>query len=295
MQVRGRAWVLGLVCAMALAGCSDDDEHGLAGPPRDAGSGGTGRDAAVVVDTGLPCDVATVLATHCTVCHGTRPIGAAPMSLVTFEDLTAASASMPGVTNAQLSVMRMQDTVSPMPPGAAPSVPAADIATLQAWIDAGMQRGSCTNPTDPYGTPVMCTSGQHWTLGDEGSELMHPGRACISCHDNPPGGEAPDLPPLVAGTVYPSAHEPDDCYGARGDGGGLITVEVIGNDGASQTLFVNESGNFMGFDPVVLPVTAIVHYQGRTRSMTTEAPSADCNSCHTEGGTSDAPGRIMLP
>jgi predicted CXXCH cytochrome family protein len=29
--------------------------------------------------------------------------------------------------------------------------------------------------------------------------------------------------------------------------------------------------------------------------MTTAVPSGDCNSCHTQTGTNNAPGRIALP
>ena len=43
-----------------------------------------------------------------------------------------------------------------------------------------------------------CPSGDKWLLGDEGSPLMHPGRACVSCHQS--DWEAPKL--LFAGTVF---------------------------------------------------------------------------------------------
>ena len=38
--------------------------------------------------------------------------------------------------------------------------------------------------TDPgFDTPTVCTSGTMWTRGDRGSASMHPGGACITCHD----------------------------------------------------------------------------------------------------------------
>ncbi len=293
--MRARAGLIFVVLgALALAACSDDDGRGLAGPPRDAGTS-VPRDAAMV-PSGLPCDVATVMAARCTVCHGATPLAPAPMSLLTYEDLTRPSITMPGTSVVALSIARMRDARSPMPPGTMPTATAAEIATLEAWVAAGTPRGTCTDPTDPYGTPVMCSSGTHWTLGDEGSELMRPGRACISCHAT--SGDPGEPPPpafSIAGTVYPSAHEPDDCNGVRGDGSAAIVVEVRGHDGNVQMLYPNEAGNFFSLDPIALPLTAVVHYQGRTRAMVTEQPSGDCNSCHTEGGTSMAPGRILLP
>jgi hypothetical protein len=291
MSSRRSVWC-GLLVTMALLGaCSDDDEwRGLAGPPRDAGTGA--RDAAIA-PSGLPCDVASIFSARCASCHGSTPIGGAPMALVSYENLTAPSLSVPAESMLARSIARMQDTVSPMPPGLTPSATAAEIATLQAWLDAGTPRSTCTNPTDPFGTPVMCTSGVYWTGGDDGSELMHPGTACMNCHAR---GEGPDFPMTIAATVYPSAHEPDDCNGSsESSTGSQITIEVRGRDGAVQMLSPDEAGNFFSYDAIALPITAIVHYQGRERAMVGEQPSADCNTCHTEAGTSSAPGRILLP
>ena len=50
-----------------------------------------------------------------------------------------------------------------------------------------------------------------WTGGNRGSADMNPGRACITCHSTMNG---PSL--TIAGTVYPTAHEPDLCNGANG-------------------------------------------------------------------------------
>jgi hypothetical protein len=36
-------------------------------------------------------------------------------------------------------------------------------------------------------------------------------------------------------------------------------------------------------------------YLGRERIMATAQTSGDCNLCHTQSGTSAAPGRIILP
>src|SRR4051812_35859083 len=37
-------------------------------------------------------------------------------------------------------------------------------------------------PSNPYDTPVTCTSNTHWTRGDRGSASMHPGGPCVACH-----------------------------------------------------------------------------------------------------------------
>jgi hypothetical protein len=268
--------------ASALVACGVDDGQDVAGPPGDAGppvdTGG--------VASGLPCDVAAAIG-PCVACHGGTPIGGAPMSMLTYEQLVAPAPTMPGVSVVALSVTRMQDTVAPMPPGTTPTATAADIATLQAWIAAGTPRGTCTGPTDPYGTPVMCSSGTHWTHGNHESPEMHPGMACNACHSTMRVRTF-----SIAGTLFPSAHEPDDCNGIGGTG---ATIDIVGADGRMQTLTANSAGNFYSQSPVTLPFTATVNYQGRSRAMIGPQTSGDCNTCHTETGTSAAPGRIMLP
>lgn len=65
--------------------------------------------------------------------------------------------------------------------------------------------------------------------------------------------------------------------------------------GAVQDVQINDVGNFYSITGVTLPITAELRYQGRTRAMTTPADSGDCNSCHTDAGTNDAPGRLLVP
>jgi hypothetical protein len=69
-----------------------------------------------------------------------------------------------------------------------------------------------SNPNDPLNAAATCTSGKTWTLGDRGSSLMHPGDTCITCHTANGG---PDF--TIAGTVFPSGHEPTNCNGAAGE------------------------------------------------------------------------------
>jgi hypothetical protein len=279
--------------ACALGGYSGDTGN-LATSP-DGGGGGGG-----VVPGDLPCDVATLLSTHCTSCHGSPPSGNAPMPLDSHAALVAMSSGFPTQTYAQRSLVRMQDSASPMPPGAAVSVPAPDIAAFASWVDAGTPTGTCAPAQDPvFGAPEQCSSGQYWTLGDTGSAQMHPGVACISCHSRS-GGEAPAF--AVAGTVYPTGHEFDDCFGSASRN---ATVTITDKNGASHGTTVDSAGNFYinaGAFPgwPTFPITATVSFGGKTRSMGTAVPSGDCNLCHTKQGTAVGqiaapPGRVALP
>jgi hypothetical protein len=269
-------------------------------PPGSAGTGGNVGLGSTPLPTGLPCDVQNVFAAHCTACHGITPLGGAPMSLVTIAELTAASAVDPSQTNAQRSVARMQSTTTPMPP-TPPAASAAEVSTVQSWIVAGYPAGSCGGTTmtgaggaggagggpDPFSVAPTCTS---MTTGtSNGSPLMDPGRACISCHASSVG----EAPPLfqIAGTVYPTAHEPDNCNGAPSG----ITVKITGMNGQAISISPNQAGNFSYSGALALPYTAQVTYMGRTRAMAAAQTSGDCNSCHTQNGSNGAPGRILLP
>lgn len=124
---------------------------------------------------------------------------------------------------------------------------------------------------------------------------MNPGKACITCHL-----ETEDEGPIVqiGGTVYPSLHEKDLCYGIDGP---ASTARVIITDAAANTfeLPVGRTGNFAleveDQRNVVFPIRAKVVAAGRERAMSVAQHTGDCNSCHTEQGRNGAPGRILLP
>jgi len=151
--------------------------------------------------------------------------------------------------------------------------------------DGGADDASGSNP---YDTPVTCTSNTHWTRGTRGSASMQPGGTCIGCHATT-GGEAPTF--VVAGTVYPSAHEPNDCNGSAN-----ASVVITDSTGKSLTLTTNAAGNFYASAGALTPpYHAKVVANGKERAMSAAQTTGDCNSCHTESGAHDAPGRIMLP
>lgn len=138
--------------------------------------------------------------------------------------------------------------------------------------------------TDPY----ACSSGTSWTGGDRESPEMHPGVACIDCHEA--RGERPIT---VGGTVYPQAHEPDDCNGMSG-----LTVELTDARGEVFTMNTNRAGNFMldgRSGTPTWPAHAVVRSATGERAMGGEINSGDCNDCHTVEGASGAPGRIQAP
>lgn len=301
-----RAATIAIAVAIAIgaapAGCAEDD-FGPAGPRQDAGGGG-GGDAGTLgrpTETDLPCEVADTLAAQCWTCHGPTPAGGAPTSLVSRADLAAASAVDPAQSYAERSVVRMRAATLPMPP-VPPAVDEPAIAAWEAWIASGMPAGTCAT-TDPFGTPDTCSSGRTWTGGTRESPLMEPGGTCVSCHDR----EAPERRFWVGGTVYATAHEPDDCSGA--DTGGAAVVEITDAEGRVFEVQPNAAGNFFLMRPtsedvppggimvpaLTFPYTARVRVDGRVRAMATAQASGDCNVCHTLRGDMGAPGRIMLP
>ncbi len=253
----------------------------------DAGDSGTGGGSQV--QSGMPCDVEAVLET-CTSCHaGDTPSGG--LALVTREDFLAASAVDPSVSVAERALARMQDPEFPMPPTG--TLTADQIATFAAWVQDGTAGGDCESVAG--GPPAtVCTSGKTWTQGDHGSVLMHPGVACIACHDKPGTFDSPSL--LFGGTVYPSLHEPDDCLGGGASIKGAVVV-VTDADGVEHQATVRTNGNFViesGPD-LKTPARAEVRLNGKVAKMKEDVTSGDCNFCHTEQGKNGSPGRILAP
>lgn len=233
----------------------------------------------------LPCDVARILSEQCASCHGQAPTGGA--TLLSRADLTRASTTDPSKSEAQVSLDCMRDPVKPMPPSG--SLAPEDLAIFAAWVDAGMPAGTCTSTSTDYATPSVCTSGTEWTRGNHGSRDMRPGGACIACHTSE--DDAPRF--TIAGTVYPTAHEPDDCYGSRGTS--ATTVVITGADGTSYSLPLSSAGNFSTSTRIKTPYRAKVVTASGEREMVTPQTNGDCNGCHTEDGDKGAPGRVMAP
>ncbi|MCA9603661.1 MAG: hypothetical protein R3A78_03840 [Polyangiales bacterium] len=305
--------VLGLVAiAASPVGCASGDGGGPAGP---LGLGVTGGDMnlAAMPDggggvvsgstgDGLPCEVRELVQTYCATCHSAANATNAGVVVVNYAGLRAASPSSPSSTVAYEALVKMRSAVDPMPP-AGPRPSAEAVAAFASWLRAGMPPGQCeggaTTPDDagvpadsggpdPFAADPVCSSAQSWTGGNQGSQNMNPGQACIACHKSI--GFAPTF--AAAGTVYPTAHEPNNCFGIASQG---ATVTIKDATGATQSATVNQAGNFYFWQPFTPPYTATVTFMGRTRQMLTPQQSGDCNSCHTQSGTSGAPGRVLLP
>ena len=275
--------------ALALAGCY----AGAASPvPPGGGYHWTTDAGGAAAAEGVPCDVSAVLRANCWGCHA----GTYSPALVSYANLTAPSA-IAGQSVLQRCIARANAPSGQMPPAPSPRVSAADIAVLEAWAAAGAPMGTCNVdggviPPNPYDTPTVCTSGSNWLWGDSGSWNMLPGGNCIQCHAAE--GEGPRF--QLAGTVYPTAHEPANCNGANGTGVDGAVVVATGANGVEVRIPTNAVGNFAAWSTgLTFPYTARVEYQGRTRAMIAPQTSGDCNTCHTLAGTSGAPGRVMLP
>jgi hypothetical protein len=290
-----RTTFVGIGVAIAIAGaagCSAQPQGfdvGDIGP--NGGNPGRGIQAASDPDasasSGLPCDVEQYLAANCQSCHGYNLSGGAPSSLVTYADLTGKDKNDLTKTTAQECVLRMQSAGSPMPPGQHPS--ATDVAILQNWINAGYPMGNCGAPDGGAGGglangPTVCTSGTTWN-GQDGTS-MRPGEACNACHSTRGVRTF-----AIAGTVYATAHEPNDCNGTNA----APQVVITDKNGVVTKISVDSVGNFAWSGSLATPYTASVVYGGKTRAMASKQTNGDCNSCHTTAGTSGAPGRVALP
>ena len=312
------AVVVAAAAMAAMPACvAFENSNGSGGGTNSSSSAGGSNGAGGTA--GLPCDVAQVLQDHCLTCHGNPTAQAAPESLNTYADLVKPSLADATQTYAQRAVIRMQDNTTPMPPAPATRTTAAEIAVIQAWIDAGYPMGSCGMMTscmtaadcpagqlcqdsmciDPLNAAPTCTSGQY-SYDHEGYN-MAPGGPCTSCHmQHAEGGY--DHPPYFAfaGTVFPTGHEPDNCIATpEVEQATVVIIDANGNEALHLT--PNGVGNFWSDQSVALPYTAKVEYQGRERVMMTPQQSGDCNTCHTQTGTNTsdpntpAPGRITLP
>lgn len=282
---------LGLVVAQAclaavLAGCGSSAGSAFSAT---AGEGGAGAVAPVASD--LPCDVQKLVATKCQICHRVDP----PGGLLTSADFSKPSKTHPGQSEGAEAVVRMTATdATHMPPSPLAPATTEELAAFSAWIEAGATQATCQDmvaaPPDPYDTPLVCSGMTTWTGGNRESPLMRPGGACISCHKQQ--GEGPVF--AVAGTVFPTPHEPDDCNGVSSTAGAQVVVTDAA--GVVHNLKLNDAGNFsLEARTFALPYRAKVVYQGRERVMVEAQTSGDCNDCHTQDGRMNAPGRIFLP
>jgi hypothetical protein len=289
---------LAVVAACGSAVAESPSVSGYSTGSGGSGSGGATASTGTAGMEGLPCDVAALLASKCVSCHSSPPIPNVPEALVSYADLTAPSKGDPTISTAKMALSRIKSTTSPMPPAGGTPATAAEIAAFEAWVNAGTPMGTCGDVDagpNPFDAPAQCTSMTNSTV-KEGA-TMKPGEACIKCHVV---NADPDQQLTLGGTAYATPHEPDNCIAKVETGPAINTavVEVTDKNGTVIPLKVNSVGNFSRsslLGAVAMPYTAKIKYNGLERVMVASQTSGDCNSCHTQTGTQNAPGRILLP
>ena len=303
---RGLRWALwstlAVVAACGSAATETQSQSGYTtgsgGSATTTGTGNTTASTGTAGLDGLPCDIAALLTAKCVTCHSTPPLANVPSSLTSYADLTAPSKGDPSISAAAMALSRMKSAVSPMPPAPATPPTAAEIAAFEAWVTAGTPMGTCgavDAGTNPFDAPAQCTSMTNSTV-KEGS-LMKPGEACIKCHV---ANADPDQQLSIGGTAYATPHEPNNCIAKVETGPAINTavVEITDKNGGVISLNVDSVGNFsrkLSAGAVATPYTAKIKYNGLERVMVASQTSTDCNNCHTQTGTQNAPGRILLP
>jgi hypothetical protein len=189
----------------------------------------------------------------------------------------------PTKNEAQLSLARMQNAASPMPPGSLP--PAADVTTLQNWINAGYPMGSCGSGGDGGGGPPPATNaftGAPPYAAQTGQQTHNAGRDCLQCHGGG-GGDADQFD--FGGTVY------------DGNGNPVVGAEVrlVDTNGNATSVYSSSTGTFYkkgnGF---AAPAHIGVRSASATMDMitalqsTAQGPASTggaCSACHCTGGT----------
>ncbi|MEZ4439592.1 MAG: hypothetical protein R3B72_10915 [Polyangiaceae bacterium] len=298
----GRFILAAASLSLAVVACGSD------GSSTTGGGGGNG--GSTVEGTSLPCDVAEIVERRCLNCHGNPLRSGAPWPLIELSAWRTPSIANPDLSNGELSVQRMQDPSFPMPPEGLLS--AEEVAIVANWVGAGMPGGECApgTPADgPLDAAPICNSMDFWpaplhNAPGKTREEMFPGMPCIDCHTNPQSYGQNEGGPIfsIAGTVFPSAHEPDNCAGLDGTAVTDVVVQIVDASGTVHDLHPNRAGNFMIEDAIPMPYSAKVISSQGARGMSLKPTTGDCNLCHTENGSSGpdpngpvAPGRIVVP
>jgi predicted CxxxxCH...CXXCH cytochrome family protein len=168
------AWfAAGLIACAVLFGCNTNSGDVATGP--DAGAdrtappplrpagyapnelGGPSKAVPPVPKgAGFTCEVKTLLTTKCQVCHSNPPAGGALVPLMTVADMLQWSTVDKNKSVAQVSLERMQQIQTPMPPSNFNN-PATDaeIQAFDAWIQADFT-GFCAGAVPPNATCTTC-------------------------------------------------------------------------------------------------------------------------------------------
>ena len=123
--------------------------------------------------SGLPCNVDKVLADHCRKCHTLPLQSGAPMPLLTWDNLQAASLTDATKKVHQLATIKISSDKDPMPPPPNTRLTEAERKVITDWSAAGAPKSTedCTNPTVVPPPPgLSCTP--DLTLAPESAWLM---------------------------------------------------------------------------------------------------------------------------
>lgn len=148
--------------------------NGAAGTTGTVNNGVTGA-----VISPLPCDVASILDEHCSLCHGATPQFTAPMSLVTWDDLTKPTPSNGGVPVFQTMLARVKDDLRPMPQPPNERLTLEQIAVLESWVNAGTPKGTTTTCETGMGTAGSGGTGGTAGTGAAGTGGVDPTEECF--------------------------------------------------------------------------------------------------------------------
>jgi hypothetical protein len=124
----------------AATGSTGSKDAGVApGATKDAGK----AEPAAAKGTGLPCDVAKIVSTHCAECHGDKQAFGAEFALTSIADFQK---PVPGDDSKKLYQSAHERVglmgAKRMPPASQPAIPAADLTKLTAWLKDGAKAGS---------------------------------------------------------------------------------------------------------------------------------------------------------
>jgi Copper type II ascorbate-dependent monooxygenase, C-terminal domain len=129
------------------------------------GAAGTGVEMPPDAQGTVPCGVSKVTSSSCQGCHGATLAGGAPMQLVTFADWHRPAKTQPTMKVYQLAQLRIHNMANPMPPVSSKPLAAAELTTLDTWLQAG----ALTAPA----SEAVCAPGG--TNVDGGHEPLVPG------------------------------------------------------------------------------------------------------------------------
>ena len=255
------------------AGATGDDGGGTPGTDGGGKPGTDGGGKPPPQGAGIPCDVQAVLNAKCVSCHSSPPINGSLSALVTLADLMATAKEDTTKNEAQLSLIRMQNTASPMPPASIHNpATAAEIAAFKNWIN-GNYVGSCGGTTTDGGTPPPpppnVFTGAPGFVSSIAADTHNAGQNCMGgCHDH---GFT------FAGTL------------TDGVGNGVAGAEVrlVDANGTAISVHTGTNGNFHSSTPFVAPAHVGARNATKTALMIGSLTLANggCNGCHKTGGT----------